>query len=153
MTKAIFLDQLNAIQKQNTWFFSLKSALHGLNEEDAKRKEIINSIEGIVQHLIFYNDLELRKFKGETLEQSFKSDHITYRNKEQTSWIATTVTLHAILHDWEQSIKHADQEKISAWEETLSYLLLHNAYHIGQIVYIRKLVGDWKNKNGVDYNF
>lgn len=153
MTKAIFLAQLKAIHKQNTWFVSLKSALNGLNERDTKERQFIDSIEGIVQHLIFFNELELKKFKGETNEQRIQDNHTTFRNQEQKSWVTTTVTLHAVLQDWEQTINNAAQEKITAWEETLSYLFLHNAYHIGQIVYIRKQAGDWHDKSGVDYNF
>lgn len=153
MTKAIFLAQLQAIHKQNTWFVSLKSALNGLNETNTKEKKFINSIEGIVQHLIFYNELELKKFKGEIIEQRMQDNYTTFRNQEQKSWVTTTVTLHAILQDWEQTINDATQEKIAAWEETLSYVFLHNAYHIGQIVYIRKQAGDWSDVKGVDYNF
>ncbi|WP_117168725.1 DinB family protein [Paraliobacillus sediminis] len=153
MTKAIFLSQLKAIHKQNTWFVSLKSALNGLNERDTKERQFINSIEGIVQHLIFYNELELKKFKGETIEQRIHNNHTTFRNHEHKSWVTTTVTLDAILQDWEETITNAAQEKITVWEETLSYLFLHNAYHIGQIVYIRKQAGDWNDKSGVDYNF
>lgn len=153
MTKAILMSQLKAIHNQNTWFVSLKSALHGLSEKEAEAKEKTNSIKELVNHLIFFNELELSKFKGKTYKQGLPDNSSVVRSQEQKSWIETITTFDAIIKEWERCIESADQQKLTDWSETISYLVLHNAYHIGQIVYIRKQTDTWKEQNGVDYNF
>jgi hypothetical protein len=51
--------------------------------------------------------------------------------------------------DWEQAVEAADDAKIALWASTIAHIGTHNAYHIGQMVYVRKLQGVWDPDKGV----
>ena len=42
-----------------------------------------------------------------------------------------------------------DEKKLAAWYSTIAHIGTHNAYHVGQILYIRKMKGWWDENNGV----
>ena len=43
----------------------------------------------------------------------------------------------------------ADDAKLQAWASTIAHIGAHNAYHVGQIIYIRKQQGWWDPEKGV----
>jgi hypothetical protein len=54
-----------------------------------------------------------------------------------------------VLTDWEKAVEAADETKLKDWYSTLAHLGTHNAYHIGQIIYVRKEQGSWNPDKGV----
>lgn len=50
---------------------------------------------------------------------------------------------------WESAIQSADEQKLQSWYPIIARITTHNAYHIGQIIYVRKLQGVWNPDNGV----
>jgi uncharacterized damage-inducible protein DinB len=46
-------------------------------------------------------------------------------------------------------IEISDEKKLSAWYSAIAHIGTHNAYHTGQIIYIRKLQGSWNPEKGV----
>ena len=50
---------------------------------------------------------------------------------------------------WEQAVECADDQKMASWASTIAHIGAHNAYHIGQMVYIRRLQGTWDPEKGV----
>ena len=65
------------------------------------------------------------------------------------TWSATVQKLDAVLTDWEKAVEAADENKLSAWYADIAHIGTHNAYHTGQMVYIRKLQGSWDASKGV----
>ena len=57
--------------------------------------------------------------------------------------------LDQVLTDWEKAVEAADENKLKDWYSTIAHIGTHNAYHIGQIVYIRKEQGSWNPEKGV----
>jgi hypothetical protein len=51
--------------------------------------------------------------------------------------------LDSVLTAWEKAIEEADDAKLQSWYSTIAHLGTHNAYHTGQIIFIRKLQGSW----------
>ena len=51
--------------------------------------------------------------------------------------------------EWEKAIEEADEEKLEKWSEIIGHISTHNAYHTGQIVYIRKVAGIMESGEGV----
>ena len=43
----------------------------------------------------------------------------------------------------------ADDKKLEQWAPTIARIGTHNAYHTGQIIYVRKLQGSWDPAKGV----
>ena len=47
-------------------------------------------------------------------------------------------------------VETADEEKLKESAQLFTHISTHNAYHIGQIIYVRKEQGSWDPKNGVN---
>ncbi|MET0785074.1 MAG: DinB family protein, partial [Paenisporosarcina sp.] len=73
----------------------------------------------------------------------------TFENNDGLSWEQTVELTNQILSEWTIAIDECGEEKIQKWSSDLTYLTLHNAYHIGQIVHIRKQKEIWNPKQGV----
>ena len=50
---------------------------------------------------------------------------------------------------WERAVETADDAKLASWYSTIAHISTHNAYHTGQILYIRKQQGSWDPAKGV----
>ena len=50
---------------------------------------------------------------------------------------------------WEKAVEGADEPTLQKWASTIAHIGAHNAYHIGQMVYIRGLQGSWDPEKGV----
>ena len=49
----------------------------------------------------------------------------------------------------ETDVEKMPEEKLAMSAATISHISTHNAYHTGQILYVRKLQGSWNPENGV----
>ena len=41
----------------------------------------------------------------------------------------------------EHLVETADDAQLNKWADSIAHISAHNAYHVGQIIYIRKLQG------------
>jgi len=41
-----------------------------------------------------------------------------------------------------------DDAKLQSWYNALSHISTHNAYHVGQMIFVRKLQGAWDPEKG-----
>ncbi|SFL91615.1 hypothetical protein SAMN04487943_10580 [Gracilibacillus orientalis] len=153
--KELILKQFEACHNKDTWFVSLKTAIEGVSSEQAsyKSESATHSISEIVHHLYFYNLLELNRFKEIPDDVSVADNNATFRNAKEVSWKSLVSEILTTMEDWEYEIKCCDQDYLEKYSESLSYINLHNAYHIGQILQIRKLIGMWDSNNGINYTF
>lgn len=150
--KDVFLQQLTACYDQNTWFVSLNNAIKGLTAEQASCRDgqAVNSIWGIVNHLAFYNQRYLNRFNSIPNSDGPESNSSTFKNIDEQTWESTVKLINEIMSGWRTSLEKSDDQKINDWALELAHLTLHNTYHIGQIVHIRKQKGIWDTKQGVD---
>jgi hypothetical protein len=51
--------------------------------------------------------------------------------------------------EWEKAVEAADDKKLEEWASTVAHVGTHNAYHIAQIVFVRKEQGSWNPGKGV----
>ncbi|CAM3471276.1 MULTISPECIES: DinB family protein [Saccharibacillus] len=145
--------QLRACRNENGWFTSMAAAVKGLTQKQAdwKSNEEMNSVHEIVRHLDFYNHRYLKQFRGEEVPE-FEGDNDDTFDPEpnmEDTWQEALAAYDATLNDWIELIEQADDEQFGKWASDLSHLTIHNAYHIGQIVFIRKQQGSWDKKYGV----
>ena len=54
-----------------------------------------------------------------------------------------------LLSTWEKAIEVADEAKLMNWYSNIAKMAAHNAYHIGQIVIMRKAQASWDAEKGV----
>ncbi|MGP4040145.1 DinB family protein [Gracilibacillus sp. D59] len=154
-TKELILKQFQACHNRDTWFVSLKTALKGISAEQAsyKSEDSTHSIIEIVHHLYFYNLLELNRFKEIPDHVSVTDNKTTFQNPKEMNWDSLVYKIFTAMADWEDEISRCDQEYLEKYLESLTYINLHNAYHIGQILQIRKSLGIWEGNNGINYTF
>jgi hypothetical protein len=149
--KQVLLNQLKSTHNKEEWFAPLDVAIEGLTPEQAnwKEKGADHSIGELTTHLIFWNQQELSKFLNEP-EQKFSGDNKeTFSPVDKDSWPVIVKKADSVMVNWEKAIEAADEKKLQAWYEIIGHISTHNAYHTGQIVYIRKVQGSWNPARGV----
>ncbi|HEX7253384.1 MAG TPA: DinB family protein [Thermoanaerobaculia bacterium] len=150
--KSILLEQLKTTHNVQDWFVPAKQSLEGLTVEQANWKDGKgnHSIAQLVVHITFWDQQNLAKFKGEKPSAySGNNDETFAGNVDKTSWEAAVRQLDAVMTDWEKAIEAADDQKLQSWYSTIAHISAHNAYHTGQILYIRKQQGSWDASKGV----
>jgi len=159
MSNEILLDQHSACYDENGWFVALTNALEGLTAEQAawKPANVDNSIWENINHLIFWNERWLRRYRGELNKPEDVENKGTFHSGE-TDWQATREKLKAVMDEWREKLSAIDDEKLQSpvnaeyqapWSSPLAHQNIHNAYHVGQIVLLRKLQGSWNEEKGV----
>lgn len=149
--KSILLEQLKSTHNAKDWFVDGNTAVAGLTPEQANWRDGSgnHSVGQLAYHLVFWNQQELAKFKGEPpVKYSGKNDD-TFNNFDSKQWAALVQQLDQVMADWEKAVEAADDKKIESWASGISHIATHNAYHIGQIVFVRKLQGSWDAEKGV----
>ncbi|MCI1593427.1 MULTISPECIES: DinB family protein [Heyndrickxia] len=159
--KEFLLEQMRACHNESGWFASLNDALNGLDDADAVNKDAdkTNSIKEIIQHLLFWNELYLKRFQGKIVNKEDIMNDQTFIYKNDSDWKSILQQFNEILKQWEEEISNCHETKLdsspphdsnSTWWEVLLNIPIHHAYHIGQIVHIRKSQGNWDTMNGVN---
>ena len=99
--------------------------------------------------MIFWNRQSLAKFKGEQPAKFSGNNDETFNSFDAKQWNASVQQLDSVLTEWEKVVEAADDAKLQAWASTVAHIGAHNAYHVGQIIYIRKQQGWWDPEKGV----
>ncbi|HEX4852304.1 MAG TPA: DinB family protein [Puia sp.] len=150
--KSILLDQLKTTHNKQEWFVPALNSVQGLTADQANWKQgnANHSIAQLVTHLVFWNKDELAKFKGEKkADFNGNNDETFAATLDKNAWDAAVKQLDDVLTEWEKAIEAADDAKLQSWYNVISHISTHNAYHTGQIIYIRKQQGSWNPDKGV----
>jgi len=149
--KGVLLEQLKTTHNAEDWFVPANIAVQGLTTDQVNWKSNANShsIGQLTYHIVFWNKQELAKFKGETPDKFSGNNDDTFNNFDSKKWDATVHELDEVMTEWEKAVEAADDKKLAEWASTIAHIGTHNAYHVGQIVYIRKEQGSWDPAKGV----
>ncbi|MBS1488088.1 MAG: DinB family protein [Bacteroidetes bacterium] len=149
--KSVLLKQLKSTHTEKGWFVPANVALEGVTAKQAMWKDNSgnHSIGQLTYHLLFWNKRLLKNFKGETAEAFSGNNEETFDSFDEKAWNETVQQLNAVMTEWEQEIKKADDNKLNGWYENIANMSTHNAYHTGQIVFVRKLQKSWDAAKGV----
>ena len=159
-TKETLLRQLTKCYDENGWFVGTKNAIANLTAEQAEWKPegADNSIREIIQHLNYYTNAYLERFKGNDYEYKISNNDESFDKGETGSWETESFRFDAIMNEWREQLKNADDSKLDdiapphehrTWRELISDMTTHTAHHGGQIVLLRKLQGSWDSGGGV----
>lgn len=148
--KSILLQQLRSTHNQAEWFVPANTAVEGLTAEQASWTDGKgnHSVGQLAAHLIFWNRRNLARFKGEAVDKFHNNDE-TFTSFDSKQWNATVKELDEVMTEWEKAVETADEEKLKSWYSTIAHIGTHNAYHIGQMIYVRKEQGSWDPEKGV----
>jgi uncharacterized damage-inducible protein DinB len=149
--KSVPLEQLKTTHSVKDWFVPVNVALEGLTPEQAswKDKSGNHSIGQLANHLLFWNSQELAKFRGEKPSAYSGDNNETFNNFDAKNWADTVRKLDEGLTAWETAVANSDEAKLQSWYSVIAHIGTHNAYHTGQIIFIRRQQGSWNPENGV----
>ena len=149
--RSILLEQLKTTHNDKDWFVPANVAVAGLTAEQANWTDGKgnHSIGQLAYHLIFWNSQSLAKFKGETPAKFSGNNDETFTAFDAKKWAETVQQLDQVMIELEKFVESADDKTLEKNASTIAHIGTHNAYHIGQIIYIRRLQGSWNPENGV----
>ncbi|MCG7407291.1 DinB family protein [Paenibacillus sp. ACRRX] len=158
--KLVLEDQFAACYNDKSWFPTLQEALEGLDAQQAGHvgSEGLNSIWQLTSHLLYWNRVYLERFKQKAITDSGHRNEETFHLPQLTeeAWQTTVVDLFQVMQAWRDVLAAGQEQDLLdqishkgydvAWWQFISNVSIHNAYHIGQIIVLRKLYGNWTNK-------
>lgn len=149
--RSILLEQLRSTRNKAEWFVPANTAVEGLTAEQANWTDGKgnHSVGQLVYHIVFWDERSLEKFKGQQQAKFSGNNDETFTQFDSKDWSALVRRLDTVMTEWEQAVQQADDAKLRAEASTIAHIGTHNAYHIGQIVYVRKEQGSWNPEKGV----
>jgi uncharacterized damage-inducible protein DinB len=149
--KSILLEQLRTTHKDKDWFVPANAAVEGLTPEQASWKDGKgnHSIGQLTVHLIFWNKEQLAKFRGEQPAKFSGDNNETFDSFDSKTWTAAVKELDEVLTALEKEVEAMNDKELDAWASNIAHIGTHNAYHVGQMIYIRKEQGWWDPDKGV----
>ncbi|HWI49385.1 MAG TPA: DinB family protein [Rummeliibacillus sp.] len=157
--KTLLLQQWASCLDEEDWFPPLEKVLEDITFEQAIWKPVegaMNSIWELVCHLLFYKKRLLMRFLGETANEPLAEDNeSTFRLPTKTfqNWKETKQEYFYVHRELEKILAKSEQEDLyrqipgeRSLVLELKSLALHDAYHIGQIVFLSKMQGAWAGK-------
>jgi uncharacterized damage-inducible protein DinB len=147
----VLLAELRSTHNSEEWFVPANIAVKGLTPEQAKWTDGKgnHSVGELAYHLVFWNRQSLARLKGQTPEKFGGNNDETFNNFDAKKWESMVKQLDEVMTDWEKAVEAADDAKLKDSYSEIAHIGAHNAYHIGQIVYVRKEQGSWNPEKGV----
>jgi len=137
----------------------MNTAIAGLTAEQAKwvphnaqgklDPNANHSVGMLTYHLVFWNETLLARMRGEKPTSPSNNDE-TFNDFDAAHWDDLVRRLDQVMKNLEAEVEKMPEEKLAQTAPTISHVSTHNAYHTGQILYVRKLQGSWNPKNGVN---
>ncbi|PGL72535.1 DinB family protein [Bacillus sp. AFS055030] len=153
--KEILQSGVKQVFYEEEWYPPISEALKNLTAAQAcwqPEGKASNTIWENVNHLLFFKERLLSRLQQDNTFVAHNNNDETFvqgRPNDDNAWKQTvkrTLQVHDALQSTLASLNEAelDQPKPSlpVWQQYQN-ILLHDAYHTGQIVQLRKLQGSW----------
>lgn len=149
--REVLLEQLHTTDDQEDWFVPITIAVADLTPQQASWTDGHgnHSIGQLVNHLAFWDARALEQLKGEKPRAFSGNNDETFNSFDSKTWAATVQRLNSTMKAWEKEVQSIDEAKLAASASQIAHIGAHNAYHLGQIIYIRKMQGSWNPAKGV----
>ena len=149
--RGVLLEQLQTVHNQKDWFVSIREAVDGVTADQANWSDGKgnHSVGQLTYHILFWNRRALAEFKGQDPGKLSGNNEETFNNFDAKQWSETVKELDDVMTDWEKAVQSADEEKIKKNASLIAHLGAHTAYHLGEIVVVRKEQGSWNPDKGV----
>jgi uncharacterized damage-inducible protein DinB len=150
--RGILLESLRTTHNQEDWFVPASVAVDGLTADQARWKPAGkdgHSVGQLAYHIWYWNTRELNDFKGVKNAPFDGNNNETFDDFNAAQWNDLVGKLNQIMADWETAVEQCDEATLEKNASLIEHVATHNAYHIGQILYVRKLEGAWNPAKGV----
>ena len=149
--KNVLLHQLKTTHNEKEWFVPVNIALEGVSAEQAMWNDSSgnHSVGQLAYHLLFWNKRQLAKINGQPEGEFSGNNDETFTKFTQAQWTQVVTELDSVLTAYEKAIESADEATLKELYPTIANISTHNAYHTGQIIFVRKLQNSWDPNKGV----
>lgn len=149
--REVLLAELKSTHGEEEWFVPANIAVKGLTAEQASWTDGKgnHSVGQLAYHIVYWNKRNLQVLKGEKPEKFSGNNDETFDKFDAKTWNDTVQQLDQVMNELEKWVETADEAKLKENAQVFTHISTHNAYHIGQIIYVRKEQGSWDPKNGV----
>jgi uncharacterized damage-inducible protein DinB len=149
--REVLLSEMRSTHTNAEWFVPANVAVKGLTAEQASWTDGKgnHSVGQLAYHLVFWNRQNLARLKGEKQAAFSGNNDETFNKFDTKTWNETVQQLDDVMQNLEHWVETADETKLEENAQTFTHISTHNAYHIGQIIFVRKEQGSWNPKNGV----
>jgi uncharacterized damage-inducible protein DinB len=149
--RGVLLEQLRTTHSAEDWFVPVNIAVDGLTAEQAMWSpgKGNHSVGQLAYHIWYWDNRSLMRFKGEKPPAFDGNNNETFDNFSAAQWDDLVKKLNQVLADWEKAVEQADDATLAKNASLIAHIGAHNAYHVGQILYVRKLQGVWNPDKGV----
>ncbi len=149
--REVLLAELKSTHGVEDWFVPANIAVKGLTAEQASWSDGKgnHSVGQLAYHLVFWNRRNFQALKGEKPEKFSGNNDETFDKFDSKTWNETVQQLDNVMNELEKWVETAAEAKLKESAQVFTHISTHNAYHIGQIIYVRKEQGSWDPKNGV----
>lgn len=145
------INVLDSTFDKEIWYAPLKHAIEGVTAEQASWRPAVEATKTIwenVNHLIYYKERLVADLESREWTHKLSGDenfYLTEQSNEDKEWkkvIERAENVHRSLRQILSgtSVEELDQNSL---EGKLLDIFLHDAYHTGQIIQIRKMQGSW----------
>jgi len=148
--RELLLAELRSTHNNADWFVPGNTAMKGLTAEQASWTDGKgnHSVGQIAHHLVFWNRWTLERLNGSTEKYNGTNDE-TFYNFDSKTWNDTVRQFDEVMTDIEKWVETADEAKLKESAQIITTICTHNAYHTGQIIYVRREQGSWDPAMGV----
>jgi phage-related protein len=149
--RSVLLHELHTTHNEADWFAPISASVDGLSAEQAKWQPNANthSAGQLAYHLLFWNRRTLDKLQGKAETKFSGNNDETFTKFDDKQWADVIKQLDQVMTDFEKFVESVDEKKLSEIAPIVGNVSTHNAYHTGQIIYVRKLQGSWNPDKGV----
>lgn len=148
--RSTLMHELQTTHNKAEWFVPINVAVDGLTAQQASWQPPAgnHSTGQLAYHLLFWNRRTLESLKGNQEKYTGTNDE-TFTKFDDKQWNDIVKGLDQVMIDYEKLVESATDQQLSTWAVAIDNICTHNAYHVGQIVYVRKLQGSWNPEKGV----
>ncbi len=156
--REVLLKQLHSTHDKAEWFVPLDTAVANLTPDQVrwvpKSNAQMHSVAQLVAHLVYWNENALATLHGQKPAPYSGNNEDTFVGYDvnkitPAEWTALVARLDRCLTGLEQWVQSASDADLAKGANTIAHVGTHNAYHTGEIVYVRKLQGSWDPSKGV----
>jgi uncharacterized damage-inducible protein DinB len=110
----------------------------------------LNSIWEIVNHLVSWREVVIKRLNGEVIEGPTNNFFEPIKDNSEEAWLKTLKRFDEVQQAWMEFMKGFDSNDLeiiykntkTTYYELILGILQHDAYHLGQIVLLKKLVNE-----------
>lgn len=147
----LLLNVLDSTFDKESWYAPFKHAIEGLTAEQAKWKptgEATKSIWENINHLTYYKERLAANLEGREWTLNLDGDatfNLTKQSSDDKEWKKVVERAEIAQHNLRKVLSTISDERLEqdSLEGKLLDIMLHDAYHTGQIIQLRKMQGSW----------